>query len=78
MACVEVGGPISNIPIRQQLDKLLDEIDWLGGGIWWIYSSGHGVLEGDEVAHRLSVNGICLNALWAHPRTSFSTTNVMG
>ena len=38
----------------------------------WIYVPGHAGLEGNDTAHRLAVEGMCMNVLWARPRTSFS------
>ena len=34
-------------------------------------------LEGNEIAHRLSVEGMCLNGLWALKRASFATLDHM-
>ena len=38
-----------------------------------IYLPGHAGMKGNEVAHQLSAEGMCLNKLWARSRTSFST-----
>ena len=63
-------GPISNVPVWEEL---LEEIERPDRELRWIYVPGHAGMEGNETAHRLSVEGMCLSGMWAQSRKSFAT-----
>ena len=63
------GEMISKILIWEEM---LLEMERPGRIVKWIYVLGHAGLEGNDTAHRLAVEGMCLNTLWALPRTAFS------
>ena len=60
---------ISNISIWEEL---LLEIERPERILKWIYVPGHAGLEGNDTAHRLASEGMCMNTVWALPRTAFS------
>ena len=60
---------INNIPMWEQL---ICEIERPGRALKWICVPGHAELEGNDEAHQLAVEGVCMSALWALPGTSFS------
>ena len=69
---VTTAGRLSNVPVWEQL---IDVAELTGTKVMWIHSLGHLGLEGNKIAHRLLVEGMCLNQLWSRERNSFLEQN---